>query len=171
MTYRAPWTENLSSDAQCMQRWHAVYRWRSPANLSSLIARPHLKICKLFSSWSPRERPLCVSLSFLPSGKDLWLWVQFLQGQLCSRSLSMSATHFDKAPGFPHYTWAAEGCGLSWRTVPYKLGIWGLHSVLSKESFGHITYYSEQRWHIKPTPTCLCEQKTSPHSSWIKALK
>lgn len=37
--------------------------------LTSLTAQLHLKICMLFSSCNPRELPLCVSLSFLPSGR------------------------------------------------------------------------------------------------------
>lgn len=85
-------------------RWHAVCRWQCHVDLSSLMVQLHLKICKLFSKSEPNGAPsLCVSLSLFPSSwKDLCLWALFLLGQLCSRWLSMPATHFDAVPDFPH---------------------------------------------------------------------
>lgn len=70
-----------------MQLWHIVYRWQNHADLSSFMAQLHVKICTLFSSCNPRELPLCVSLSFLPSGKiygygQCFCWSTFVPG-LC----------------------------------------------------------------------------------------
>lgn len=138
----------------------------------------------LFSSCNPKELPLCVSLAFLPSGKiygygHCFCWGAFVPGGcrwLPHTKIELQDSHTI------HEKPRILGClmrGCILETLSRSLLIYTVE-VFSPSNGGigdgsvllwSYPHNSEQRWQVSSTPIQLCDQKTSPLPSWIKALK
>lgn len=123
-----------------------MYRWQNHVDLSSFIAQLHMKIGKLFSSCNPRELPLCVSLSFLPSAKIYGYGHCFCRGSFVPGGCRC-LPHTEIKPQDSHTIREAKDCGLwtletqYWRLVINTVEVFcEVKGILKMAGFFSIQY-------------------------------